>query len=185
MHLQVAWDVKGQLQALRRSRRHRDWLRLANPLVDVRIAAWLQTPDDSATDPAVGNCAGMRPASVQCPAAASWTQAQVARAVDHTYHVLQYVMMYSCRSFDIVVAFLIFVTNYTVNCVVAAGRQHEAGPPEEAAQPGLAGAGEARAGARRGGDRGAGGPLAGALRCCVGMPCVAARSAPRVLPASQ
>ena len=53
LHLQVAWDVKGQLQALRRSRRHRDWLRPADPLVDVRIAAWLQTPDDSATDPAV------------------------------------------------------------------------------------------------------------------------------------
>jgi hypothetical protein len=51
--LQVAWDVKGQLQALRRARRHRDWLRLADPLVDVRVAAWLQTPDDSSTDPAV------------------------------------------------------------------------------------------------------------------------------------
>ena len=63
MRLQVAWDVKGQLQALRRARRHRDWLRLADPLVDVRIAAWLQTPDDSSTDPAVSDRANMYVAS--------------------------------------------------------------------------------------------------------------------------
>lgn len=46
---QVSWDVKGQLQVLRRSRRHRAWLELADPLVDVRIAAWLNTPNDDST----------------------------------------------------------------------------------------------------------------------------------------
>jgi hypothetical protein len=53
----VAWDVKGQLQALRRGRCHRQWLRLVDPLVDVRVAAWLQTPDDHSVDPAVSDAA--------------------------------------------------------------------------------------------------------------------------------
>jgi hypothetical protein len=43
----VSWDVKDQLQGLR----------LPEPLVNVRIAAWLQTPDDNSTDPAVSEVA--------------------------------------------------------------------------------------------------------------------------------
>lgn len=51
--MQVSWDIKGQLQTLRRSRQHRKWLQLGDPLVDVRIAAWLSTPNDYNADPAV------------------------------------------------------------------------------------------------------------------------------------
>lgn len=46
---QVAWDVKAQLQALRRSRTHRRWLEFRDPLIDVRIAAWLHKPDSTTT----------------------------------------------------------------------------------------------------------------------------------------
>lgn len=68
---QVGWDVKSQLQALRRSKGHRRWLELGDPLVDVRIAAWLHKPDSNTTVSSLSR----RPRSRRCHL-----------CVDHSHH---------------------------------------------------------------------------------------------------